>query len=210
MRTSELISALVADARPVARPLRHRVLAWALAGLVAASLAFLLVLGPRTDLAQALATWRFDFKLALVVATAALALPAAVAGLRPTARITWGPAVFAALALCLAVAAELALTPAATWSARLVGSNMAICLTAIPGLSLLPLAALLFALRAGAPASPAAAGAMAGFASAALAASLYATHCTDDSPLFVATWYSLATLLVTAAGAVAGRRLLSW
>ena len=43
-----------------------------------------------------------------------------------------------------------------------------------------------------------------------LAATLYATNCTDDSPLFVAFWYSLATLIVMAAGALAGRRLLRW
>ena len=41
-------------------------------------------------------------------------------------------------------------------------------------------------------------------------ATLYAFHCFDDSPLFVATWYTLATLVVTAAGALVGRRLLRW
>jgi len=55
---------------------------------------------------------------------------------------------------------------------------------------------------------PAAAGAMAGLLSAGLAATVYASHCTDDSPLFVATWYSLATALVTALGALLGSKLL--
>jgi hypothetical protein len=63
-------------------------------------------------------------------------------------------------------------------------------------------------LRHGAPARPAVAGAFAGLLSAGLAATLYASHCTDDSPLFVATWYSIATLLVTAIGALAGSRVL--
>jgi hypothetical protein len=44
--------------------------------------------------------------------------------------------------------------------------------------------------------------------SAGLAATLYASHCTDDSPLFVATWYTLSTALVTMIGALAGSRLL--
>jgi hypothetical protein len=44
--------------------------------------------------------------------------------------------------------------------------------------------------------------------SAGLAATLYASHCTDDSPLFVATWYTLSTALVTAIGALAGSKLL--
>jgi hypothetical protein len=39
-------------------------------------------------------------------------------------------------------------------------------------------------------------------------ATLYASHCTDDSPLFVATWYSIATALVAAIGALAGSRML--
>ena len=51
---------------------------------------------------------------------------------------------------------------------------------------------------------PALAGAIAGMLSAGLAATLYASHCTDDSPLFVATWYTIATALVTAIGALAG------
>jgi hypothetical protein len=37
---------------------------------------------------------------------------------------------------------------------------------------------------------------------------LYAAHCSDDSPLFVATWYTLATALVAAIGALAGARFL--
>jgi hypothetical protein len=54
------------------------------------------------------------------------------------------------------------------------------------------------------------AGAIAGLLSAGLAATLYASHCTDDSPLFVATWYSLATALVTAIGALAGSKFLKF
>jgi hypothetical protein len=91
---------------------------------------------------------------------------------------------------------------------RLVGSNWRTCLTAIPLMSLPLLAAALFGLRQGAPTRPAIAGAIAGLASAGLAATLYASHCTDDSPLFVATWYSIATVLVTAIGALLGSRVL--
>jgi hypothetical protein len=39
---------------------------------------------------------------------------------------------------------------------------------------------------------------------------LYGLHCSDDSPLFVVAWYGLAMLLVGAAGALAGHRLLRW
>ena len=93
---------------------------------------------------------------------------------------------------------------------RLVGNNSKICLTAIPLLSLPLLAGALIGLRHGAPARPAVAGAIAGMLSAGFAATLYASHCTDDSPLFVATWYTLATALVTAIGALLGSRLLRY
>ena len=96
------------------------------------------------------------------------------------------------------------------WRTRLVGSNSLICLTAVPMLSLAPLAVLLVMLRSAAPASPALAGAAAGLLAAASGAALYAFHCFDDSPLFVVTWYTLAALLVVAVGALAGRRLLRW
>jgi hypothetical protein len=43
-----------------------------------------------------------------------------------------------------------------------------------------------------------------------LAGALYAVNCTDDSPLFVAVWYSLAIVTVSFVGAVAGRKLLRW
>src|SRR5437899_772476 len=91
---------------------------------------------------------------------------------------------------------------------RLVGKNSWVCMTAIPLMSLPILAGALIGLRHGAPARPAVAGAIAGLLSAGLAATLYASHCTDDSPLFVATWYTIATALVTAIGALAGSRIL--
>jgi hypothetical protein len=91
---------------------------------------------------------------------------------------------------------------------RLVGSNSKVCLTAVPLLSLPLLAASLIGLRHGAPTRPALAGAMAGILSSGLAATLYASNCTDDSPLFVATWYTLATLIVAAIGALVGSKVL--
>jgi hypothetical protein len=91
---------------------------------------------------------------------------------------------------------------------RLIGDNSRYCLSAIPLLGLPLLAAALIGLRQGAPARPAVAGAVAGLLSAGLAATLYASHCTDDSPLFVATWYSIGAALLAAIGALAGSRVL--
>ncbi len=104
--------------------------------------------------------------------------------------------------------AELLAMPEATWGTRLVGSNARICLLAIPLLAIAPLACLLAALRYGAPTRPGFAGAVAGLAASGIAATLYALHCPDDSPLFVATWYTIATAPVVLAGYTAGARLL--
>jgi hypothetical protein len=112
--------------------------------------------------------------------------------------------------LLAAVAAELTLVPRGQWMTVLVGSNSLLCLSAIPVLSLPLLTGALYALREGAPTRPALAGAVAGLLASGLAASLYAVHCFDDSPLFVATWYSLAIVLVTLIGASVGRRVLRW
>jgi hypothetical protein len=93
---------------------------------------------------------------------------------------------------------------------RLIGHNSRVCMAAITLLSLPLLAGALIGLRHGAPARPAVAGGIAGMISAGLAATLYASHCTDDSPLFVATWYPIATAMVTAAGALIGARVLKF
>jgi hypothetical protein len=100
--------------------------------------------------------------------------------------------------------------PAALWSQKLIGTNALVCLKSIPFLGLAPLAAALFCLRQGAPEHPALAGAAAGLLAGAIGAALYASHCPDDSPLFVAAWYSLAIGFVAALGAIAGARLLRW
>ena len=112
--------------------------------------------------------------------------------------------------LAVAVLYELAVVPPVQWYERAAGLYASTCVSALPLLSIVPLVALLIALRAGAPRSPAAMGAVAGLLAGGLSAAVYATHCPDDSPLFVAVWYTLAVGLVTLTGALAGHRVLRW
>jgi hypothetical protein len=212
MKTSDLIAALAVDPKPRGMALAQRfALALALGAIVSAC-AFALMVGPRHDIGRAMGSMRFDWKF---VDTIALAVPTGFLAwrlLRPAAKAgPWMIGLFVqAIALGGSVAMELMMTPRDLWLTKLVGSNALHCLTLIPLLSIPPLAALLFVMRAGAPASPRIAGAVAGLAAAGLAATLYASNCTDDSPLFVATWYTLATAIVVAAGASLGERLLRW
>jgi hypothetical protein len=212
MQTDELIHALVEDSGAGETSLERR-LAFALPiGLVASAALFLAALGPRPDIAEALGTLRFPLKIVEALLFAATAAVLAMRLSRPGtptrgARL----ALLAAPALlALSVLTELLVVSPGDWATRLIGSNSRICLTAIPLLSLPLLAAALYGLGFGAPTRPTLAGAVAGFLASGLAASLYALHCPDDSPLFVATWYSLAIAAVTLVGATSGRYLLRW
>jgi hypothetical protein len=211
MKTDNLIDALVADRTPRGMPLRWLLVAALLAGGLVSLVLFLAALGVRADIEAALGTWRFDLKVGLVLLALALAFSLCIALSRPVmpAQPGWRLLPLAALAV-LAVAIELFALPSVSWTSRLVGTNALICLVAIPTLAIVPLAAVLAILRAGAPASPVLAGGAAGLLAAAAAAALYAFHCFDDSPLFVVTWYALAALPIVALGAAAGHRLLRW
>jgi hypothetical protein len=171
---------------------------------------FLMGLGMRPDVMTAMHNPFFDLKFAV---TLALAIPAIAISLhlsRPEALLRgWAWLLLIPAGLLVAgISGEMMVPQRLPMMTRLVGSNWRTCLTAIPLMSLPLLAAALIGLRHGAPTRPAVAGAIAGLVSAGLAATLYASHCTDDSPLFVATWYSIATALVTAIGALAGSRVL--
>jgi len=212
MKTDELVTALVADRarrRPAffPRPLPLALLAGGAVSIVL----FFIALGLRQDLAAALATWRFDLKLALVLLAPVLAFGLCRAASRPVAEPHPARRLLPLVLLAAAaVAVEMLSAPVASWGTRLVGTNALVCLTTIPLLAAAPLVALLVALRNAAPSSPALAGAAAGALAAALAAAIYAFHCFDDSPFFVVVWYALASLPVIAAGAALGPRLLRW
>jgi hypothetical protein len=210
METDQLIRTLAADTAHRARPVGF-VLTLALLLATPISVAmFLAELGVRPDVMTAMRNPFFDLKFAV---TLALAIPAIAISLhlsRPEASLqgwAWLLLIPAGL-LAVGIGSEMMMPQRLPMMTRMIGSNSKVCLTAIPAMSLPLLAAALLGLRHGAPTRPALAGALAGLLSAGLAATLYASHCTDDSPLFVATWYTIATALVTAVGALAGSRVL--
>jgi hypothetical protein len=114
------------------------------------------------------------------------------------------------LVLGAGVLAELFALPRSSWAPKLIGSNGLICVISIPLFALPMLIAEMMALRKGAPTRPGLAGVVAGLFAGGVAAAIYAAHCPDDSPLFVAVWYSLGIAIVAAAGGVVGRFALRW
>lgn len=208
MKTDDFIRALAADqgwrSPPVALALAIGV---ALALPVSMAI-FMMELGPRPDAMEAMRSPFFDLKFLVTLALAASAAALALQLIRPGAdplRRWW---LLLPLGLLIGgIVADLAMQTS-PWQRRMMGTNSMVCLSFIPLLALPFLAAALIALRSGAATRPTLTGAVAGLLAGGLGATLYAAHCTDDSPLFVAIWYSLAIAVVAGLGALAGRRLL--
>ena len=212
MKTEDLIKALAADAPAPAMPMAR---AWrfaAAAGIAISAVVFFATLGPRPDIVAAAETVRFLFKpvvaillaLAAFIALSALSRPAPSDG-AALARLAAVP-----LLLVVAVTLELVVVPSSEWRVRLIGTNAVACLTFIPLIGLGPLVIFLLTLRHGAPTRPALAGAMSGLLAGGIAATFYAMHCPDDSPLFVATWYTIAIAGLAAFGGLAAPRIARW
>ncbi len=212
MDTEALIRSLTADNSHRARPVGYLLMLALLAAAPVSLLLFFGEMGFRPDIMTAMRNPFFDLKFAVTLALAISGGAVALHLSRPEASLRgfgWFLLIpVGILAAC--IGGEMMLPQRVPMMTRLVGSNSRICLTAIPVLSLPLLIASLIGLRHGAPSQPAVSGAIAGLLSAGLAATLYASHCTDDSPLFVATWYTLATALVAAVGALIGSRVLKY
>lgn len=211
MKTDDLISVLAADSRPAA-PLGRGLAVAALGSAVAVAGVVVLGMDLRPDLGAALATPVVALKTVLPLLLLALALPLVLRlgrpGLtsRPLPAYLWiVPAIAAA-----AVALTLARAAPAAWPALITGQTLGYCLVSIPALSVIPLAALLLALRRGAPTDPSRAGLAAGLAAGAIATALYSLHCPEDSPLFYGLWYGAGIAVAGLAGRFLGPRLLRW
>jgi hypothetical protein len=71
-------------------------------------------------------------------------------------------------------------------------------------------AATFWAMKGLAPTRPVAAGAFSGLLAGAVGAAVYCLHCPEMASPFLGTWYLLGMAIPSAAGAVAGPRLLRW
>ncbi|HKH81436.1 MAG TPA: NrsF family protein [Methylovirgula sp.] len=212
MKTDDLIRVLAADPEVGRTPLALALVYGLLPGIAVSLVLYALLLGPRPHLLELVMEPRILFKIVYPLALFACAAPLALQLARPTGdpRPLLSVLLLLLLVLAAAVAAELVVLPHELWRVRLLGHNALFCMVVIPSLAAAPLVGALVALQRGAPTNPTLAGAGAGLLAGAFAAGLYATHCPDDSPLFVATWYVLTILIVMSVGAIAGSRFLRW
>ena len=211
LTTEQLIRGLAAD-RLIGPRANGALLIAFLLGTALVGLIFFSAIGFRQDIGSALGTVRFLFKFAIVVPLAVLAIggvfrsTSLLSSPGRWARLLPAPAVL----LILGVFAELLAVPSSQWLTKMIGSNSVNCMTIIPTLGEGALTLLIIGLKRGAPRSAGSSGTLAGFAASGIAATFYATNCFDDSPLFVITWYPLATGIVVLSGYLAGLRCLRW
>jgi hypothetical protein len=212
MDTDRLIETLAADNDQRPRSVSTQLAMALLVTLPVVAAMLLVTLGIRPDFMSAMRNPFFDTKF---LVTLALAIPAIVISVhlsRPEAslgRWIW-LLLLSPFILIVALIVEMTMPQRAPMMVRIIGRNSSLCSAAITLLSLPILGGAMIALRHGAPSRPAVAGALAGLVSAGLGATFYAAHCADDSPLFVATWYTLAALVVAALGAAIGSKVLRY
>jgi hypothetical protein len=212
MKTDDLIRALTSDLAPRGPSIETRFLVAFLPGVLVALVLFAVMLGPRADLALVASDTRFLFKFLVTLLLALCSALLVWRLVRPgaPARLQIAALALVPLVLAAGVLVELLVLPTPSWGARLIGSNGLVCLMSIPFFALPMLIAEILALRQGAPSRPTLTGVVAGLFAGGVAAAIYAAHCPDDSPLFIALWYSLGIAIAALAGGIAGRLALRW
>ncbi|MGO6818492.1 NrsF family protein [Rhizobium leguminosarum] len=211
--TEDVIDSLVRDLKPVPRHALERRFALAILPALAVSLLLMLiVLGLRTDMAQALMLPVFWIKSAYNGLLAIAAFAAVYRLSRPDGSKGRFFAIAAAIILALAVMAviQLALSPAASYPVLVLGSSALHCPLLIFAFAMPILIANTWVLRGGAPSNLGVTGFIAGIAAGASGAWVYSWFCTENGLPFVTLWYSLGILLTGAIGALLGPRLLRW
>ena len=215
MKTENLIRMLATNAEPVKSRSAAAAYAPALGAGALGSLAVMLFgldLGFRTDLQQAIQLPMFWVKLTLPLATALLALAVVARLSRPGTPVGRWPMLLPMPSLLIWVLAALSLLNVTSDSrpSLILGSSWAECAYYIAIISLPSFGAAIWAIKQMAPIRLAASGAAAGMLAGGIGATVYAFHCSEMEPAFLAIWYVLGMLIPGAAGAAMGRWLLRW
>lgn len=212
MDTDDFITMLARGAQ--VQPRAHATPAWIPVSAAAALSALLMAVlfGVNANLMLLAATPLFWVKLAFVGALAATGWRMLAVASIPGARFGALPWLLVLSGAFIAAAAAITLSgvPEGARAAQVWGATWRTCPFIIALLSLPLFAAMLHTMRARAPTRLTLGGAIAGFTSGAVAATLYCLHCPEMAPGFVVVWYVLGMLIPTVAGALLGRFVLAW
>jgi hypothetical protein len=216
VNTDRLIDLLSANLEPVGRVRFGKTLFEAMLTGFAAALALMsITIGPRADLdSTAHLAWT-ALKLLFAVSVIGTATPALLRSMRPGLEEETHPGVVF-LPLLAAIATALAMllfvTPQA-WREMLGGATSAsparglLCITFFAAV---PFAALIWAIRQGAPTRLSLTGAIVGIVAGGLGAAAYAFASRNDTIPFIAVCHGAAIVLCAFIGAQLGPRLLRW
>ena len=213
MTTETLIDELASEVKRVRRhsPLRRLLIGLGLGGIVTLALVAAM-LGLRPDLGEAVhgSTFWMKWGYTISLGVGALIVAARLARPEPVSLGRFWPIVLPFVALSVLSIAEMAHAPSADWLAMWLGATWKKCPWLVLILSVPIFVGLLWSFRRLAPTRLRAAGAAAGLAAGAWAATLYCLHCPEVSALFVLTWYTLGILLAAGLGALIGPSVLRW
>src|SRR5690348_4583672 len=175
----------------------------------------LATVGPRPDLNSTAHLEWLALKLVFALSVIGTAAPVLVRSTRPGLEkgTHWAQVFLPFLAAIAAALAIMLLDSPRAWSTMLRGARTVSsvrCLLCIPFFSAIPLAAVIWVLRKGAPTRLKLSGAIAGIVAGGLGAAAYALSCTSDTIPFIAIWYGAAIMLYAVIGSQLGPRLLRW
>ena len=212
MKTDELIAHLSDDL--VAAPPHYvgRILAMGLGlGFLLSAILMLVAMGPRPDLAVAMAGGAFWMKLAYTLSFAGLGLwlverlGRSDASARKPMLLLLMPVI-----LLLGVAAVQFMAPGVNRHQLVMGDSWRVCAIDILTLSVPVFVTVFWALRKLAPTRLALAGAGAGLLAGAAGASVYAFHCVEYTAPFILIWYTSGMAAAALIGAGISRWALRW
>jgi hypothetical protein len=213
MNTDRLIDMLSAELEAVGNGRLGKTLILAL--VTGGAIAFALMLatvGPRPNLESAAHIEWIAVKLLFalsVIGTGALLLNRSM---RPGLEdATNWPLVFFPFLAALAVALAVLLGQPQAWAEMLRGATTISsirCMLLIVFFAAIPMAAVIYALRQGAPTRLKLCGGVAGIVAGGIGAAAYAFNCTSDTIPFIAIWYGAAILICAVIGTQLGPRVL--
>ena len=212
MKTDELIAHLSDNLAPAPPHYVGRVLAMGLGlSILLSAILMLVAMGPRPDLAVAMAGGAFWMKLAYTLSFAILGfwIVERLGRSDASARM---PALFLAVPviLLLAVAIMQMMAPGANRHYLMMGESWRVCAIDILAVSVPAFVAVFWALRKLAPTRLNLAGAGAGLLAGAVGASVYAFHCVEYTAPFILIWYTSGMAVAALIGAGISRWALRW